>query len=167
MMHTKARSVVGTDDQEFTTPTRDRLHMKFLLPLAITCLVSACATSPVAFTAASPVAPSNLLEGYAAYARETTRTVRVIVVRDSGMLGAAASVKLSIDGKEVAKLWSSQRLELFLPPSAYIFSVEPSPRLGGALVERDVLISPNGKYAFRISLDGSGSFSLQPSTQLQ
>ena len=142
--------------------------MKTLLSLlAIIGLVSACATSPVPYKSASPAASANLLEGYGKYAHSTPEAVRVIVVRDSGMLGAASPAKLSIDGVAIAILWSSERVELFLPPSTYIFSVEPSPRLGGALVEKEVRIAAGRSYSFRISLDGSGSFNLQPSTQLQ
>lgn len=83
------------------------------------------------------------------------------------MLGAAASAKLSIDGVAVAKLWPAQRIELFLVPRDYIFAVEPSPRLGGAVVEREIEIKSGKSYAFRISLDYGGAFSIQQSTRLQ
>lgn len=141
--------------------------MKNVFLLVSLLFVAGCATSPVPYRDASPVANSNLLEGYRTYAQAREGAVRVIVVRDSGMLGAALPAKLSIDGTPVAKLWSSQRLELFLAPNTYIFAVEPSPRMGGALVEREIQISKGRFYAFRISLVGGGSFSLQQSTQLQ
>lgn len=131
------------------------------------CALPGCATSPVPFQKATPVSESNFLEGYVAFSQPVTGSVRVIVVRDSGMLGAAVPAKLSVNGHGVAKLWSSQRIELFMPPAVYIFSVEPSPRLGGALVERDISIAEENPHAFRIALDGGGAFSLQASTQLE
>lgn len=141
--------------------------MKITLPLILAGLLAGCATSPVTFTAAMPVSAKNLLECHEKYSRPIPESVRIVIVRDSGMLGAAVPAKLSIDGCPVAKLWSSERLELFLVPGDYIFAVEPSPRLGGALVEKDVRITEGKSYSFRISLDGSGSFSLQPSTHIQ
>jgi len=135
--------------------------------LIFLCTLCGCATTPVPYEKASPIDAGNYLEGYAAYSSPSDQTVRVIVVRDSGMLGAAAPVKLSINGIGVAKLWSSQRIELFLQTATYIFGVEPSPRLGGALVERDIHIAPENPKAFRIALDGGGAFSLQASTQLE
>ena len=141
--------------------------MKKILPLVLLLVVTGCATRPVPYRNAAPVASSNLLEGYSKYAQAREGTVRVIVVRDSGMLGAAVPAKLSIEGIPVAKLWPSQRLELFLTPNAYIFALEPSPRLGGPLVERGIELSRGKLYAFRITLNGGGSFSLEQSTQLQ
>ena len=138
-----------------------------LAAIAVLMLVSSCATSPVPYSEASPVSISNLLEGYHKYSQPLEGTVRVVVVRDSGMLGSALPAKLSIDGTAVAELWSSHRLELFLIPDSYIFALEPSPKLGGALVEKEVQIKSGKSHSFRVSLDQSGSFSLQPSTQLQ
>lgn len=129
--------------------------------------LSACATAPVPYTTATPVAKSNLLEGYSQFSEPSIGASHVVVVRDSGMLGAALPAKLSIDGVPVAKLWSSERLELFLPPATYIFGVEPSPRLGGALVETTYEIKREKSYGFRIALDFGGAFSFQQSTQVK
>ncbi len=144
-----------------------RKYMRVIGPLALATLLIACATAPVAYKTATPVSETNLLEGYSIYAEPKPGYSRVIVVRDSGMLGAASPAKLSIDGVAIAKFWSRERLELYLPPSTYIFGVEPSPRLMGAFVETTYEIKPGKSYGFRISLDGSGSFSFQQSTQLQ
>lgn len=136
--------------------------------ILITALIlSACATTPVPYATATPVTKSNFLEGYAQFTKPSPGTSRVVVVRDSGMLGAASPAKLSIDGVPVAKLWSSERLELFLPPATYIFGVEPAPRLMGALVETTYEIKSDKSYGFRIALDSSGVFSIQQSTQIK
>src|SRR5881628_1102555 len=100
--------------------------MKYLGIFSIICWLSGCATTPVPYTDATSVPQDNLLEGYKQFSNQAENRSRVIVVRDSGMLGAALPAKLSINGTEVAKLWSSERLELFLEPGTYIFGVEPS-----------------------------------------
>ena len=141
--------------------------MKYLGIFSIICWLSGCATTPVPYTDATSVPQDNILEGYKQFSNQAENRSRVIVVRDSGMLGAALPAKLSINGTEVAKLWSSERLELFLEPGTYIFGVEPSPRLGGALVETTFEIRSGKSYAFRISLTLSGAFSFQQSTQLE
>ena len=141
--------------------------MKTIVIFLACCLLAGCATSPVSYVTAEPVSPTNLLVGYQKFSSNTEGARRVIVVRDSGMLGSAIPAKLSINGIDVAKLWSSQRIEFFLQPDIYIFGVVPSPKLGGALVETTVDIKSGRSYALRISLPGNGPFSLQQSTQLE
>lgn len=129
-------------------------------------ILTGCATSPVPYAAAAPVAESNLLDGYGQFSQPNEGRVRVIVVRDSGVGSPALPAKLSIDGVSVAKFWSSERLELYLPPTTYIFGVESSICFGCALVETAVDIKPGKTYAFRISFRDS-AFYFQQSAQLQ
>lgn len=131
---------------------------------AVLLTLSGCATTPVSYREATPVKQSNLLAGYQKFSQQKEGWLRVIVVRDSGLPGAVQPVLLSVDGTAVAKFWSGESLELFVPPDSYIFGIETP--LSGPRTEFTVLIKPGKTYAFRISLASNG-FILQPSTQLQ
>ena len=127
----------------------------------------ACATTPVLFAKASPVPKDRLFPGSDRFSEHKEGTVRVIVVRDTGMLGSGVRTEFRIDGDPIATLWTSERLELFLPIGQHIFSVAPSPRLGGALVETAFTLESGRSYAFRIGSPGTGALAFQPSTELE
>ena len=141
--------------------------MKFASILLVILLLGGCATGPTLYSEAAPVSASNILDGYQKFSQPKEGFIRVIIVRDTGMLGAASPAKLSIDGEAVAKFWSGERLELFLPPDTYVFALEPSPRLLGSVAEHEVVIKAGKPTAFRIALDLKGTFSLQRSTLLE
>ena len=140
--------------------------MKYLILLVASLFICGCATSPVSSSSASVVPSDRLLSGYAPLSSPAPGKVKITIVRDSGMLGAAVPAKLSIEGADVAKFRRSERLDLYLDPASYIFGLEPSPRLAGALVEATFENKPGKDYYFRISDSGDGHFVLQPSTHL-
>jgi hypothetical protein len=140
--------------------------MRLVAAFFVLLLLSGCATTPVPAASAQLVPPDRLLAGYAALATPSADSVRVVLVRDAGMLGSGPSAKLAIDGKEIAKLRTREKVEVFLKPGTYIFSVEPSPRLGGALVEKSFDIQTDKPRHFRISISEQ-SLDIQPSAQLE
>lgn len=140
--------------------------MRLAALLLASLLCSGCATTPVPVASASSVPEDRLLSGYAALATPSTDAIRVVVVRDAGMLGSGPSAKLGINGKEIAKLRTQEKIEVFLKPGTYIFSVEPSPRLGGALVEKSFDIQTGKPRFFRISI-AVQNLDIQPSAQLE
>jgi hypothetical protein len=133
-------------------------------------MLAGCSTDPVAFSKAKEVKPDNLREAYAKYSQPKEGSARVIVVRDSGVLGSGGRALLTVDGEPIAEFWSGERLELFLPPNNYIFGVQG--KLGaisaGPLTEVTGTIKPNRTNAFRISVTyGDSAFKFQPTTQIQ
>ena len=141
--------------------------MRFFIIFVVIGLMSGCSTRPVPYHLSDPVPHSSLFDGYKLHSQSGDGLVRVVFVRDSGVYGSGMPAKLSIDGLSIARFWAGESIEIYLIPNSYIFAVEPFPRLGGAIVEREINISTDKSYAFRISLDGSGSFSLQQSTHLE
>jgi len=133
-------------------------------------VLAGCSTEPVAFAKAKVVKRDNLREAYTKYSEPKEGTARVVVVRDSGMLGSGGRVLLSVDGEPVAELWGGERIELFLPPNNYIFGVQG--KIGsisaGPLTEVAGTIKPNRTNAFRISATyGDSAFKFQPTTQIE
>ena len=140
--------------------------MRAVLVLPFLLALTACATRPIAATNAAPVPTERILAGYADFSSATAEKVKVIVVRDPGLLGAASPAKLSIDGVPIATLRTKERLEFYLIPGSHIFGVEPSPRLWGTVTEQSFEIKPDKIYFFRISLTSGDAFLIQPSTQI-
>lgn len=129
-----------------------RKQISRCLLFAAAIFVTGCPTTPVRFSAAKPVDGDNILSGYHDIAKPRSGTARVIFVRDSGLSGCALPILLSIDAKPVAKLWQSQKIEVFLTPGLHIFQIEQSPRGLGQMLEREALILDSVKNSFRISM---------------
>ena len=141
--------------------------LKLLAVCSAIAIISGCATKPVSSAASHPVPAERIFENYASFATPSAKKSRVVVIRDSGMLGVAGATKLSIDGIDIASLRTSERLELHLEPRAYIFGIEPVPKLGGALVENSFVIEEGKEHYFRISIAMGGQFVIQPTARIQ
>jgi hypothetical protein len=142
--------------------------MKNLISMLTFLIIAGCATGPVPYQEALPIPAENLLAGYHGFSQQKEGSVQVIVVRDKGTnFSGMAPIKLSINGVAVANFWPSDRLELFLMPDNYVFDLRPDPRLGDAILEKEVHIKSGKSYAFRIFSDSGGEFSLMQSAPLQ
>jgi hypothetical protein len=118
-------------------------------------LLGSCATSPVKTSESRAVPPSRLLPAFSRVSQASPQKAQITVIRDAGILGAAALAKLRIDGAPIALLWPGERVEVFLAPGDHVFGVEPQPRLTGALDETSSSVAAGRSYHFRISISES------------
>jgi hypothetical protein len=88
------------------------------------------------------------------------------VIRDAGVLGAAAPAELMVDGAAVARLWMGERVQFYVTGGDHIFGVKPYPKLTAALTENSFSFTSGRTYHFRISISES-SLRIQPSSQLE
>jgi hypothetical protein len=144
-------------------------RMKNLFLVFTLLLIAGCSTEPVAYKDARPVSDKNLLVGYQIYSQQKDGSVRVTIVRDSGLLNEIIAIKLSINKIEVANILPSERLDLFLMPGDYTFAIEyVKSIIPPSKVERPVQINIEKSYAFRINTKYPHNvLSLVPSTLLQ
>jgi hypothetical protein len=70
-----------------------------------------------------------------------------------------------MNGIPVAKLWSGERIELYVTAGDHILGVKPDPQLMGALSEIACNISTGRTYYFRISITET-SLNIQPTAAL-
>lgn len=126
------------------------------LLLAATMLLSGCSTSPISSSEADPVPGDRL---YAFTGKETSR---LVVTRDTGILGAACNYKLYIDGTLAGAFGSGETASFGLKPGTHILGIAAGPPCGGAgLIESDVTIGAGQTVKRRISINQSG-FRLTP-----
>ena len=140
--------------------------MKSALIVVVAILLAGCATSPVSVAKSRPVPPNRLLSGFGAFAYPSATTAQIVVVRDSGILGAGAPAKLLVDGAPVARLRPGERVQIFVSAGDHILGVKPDPQLMGALTETSSSVSAGRTYHFRISISET-SFKIQPTAQIE
>lgn len=128
--------------------------IKIIAVVSVAVLLGACSTNPAATT--RPV--SSTL-----YSAPTTETATVTVTRDSGVLGSACAMKLSIDDAVVARLRPSDSVMLYIPSGSHIISFDTRGGLCPSLVDAiDVNLDKGSIKKYRIRADLSGNYQLLP-----
>ncbi len=119
--------------------------MKRLFFTLVLCplLLVGCGTTPVAPELAKAVAPTN----YAVITPETTASI--VLVRDMGLLGMAASAYIYVDGEKVAVLEAGEKTTLYLKPDQYIIGMT----LGTSEDYKEVNLKPNRQAIIRVCAD--------------
>jgi hypothetical protein len=142
--------------------------MKYFVLLATAMVfLAGCATSPVKISAALPVPSGRLLPAYTDLASGSTESkAPIIVIRDSGFAGSAATVRLYVDGSEIAELLPSEKVEFFLPVGEHIIGTLPKPALGMSMREEPLFVREVKPYHLRVSVVGGDGFAVRPSTLL-
>jgi hypothetical protein len=131
------------------------MKSSILLLLPVLLLVG-CSTSPISSDQADPV-PSDRLYAFTAKAES-----RLVVTRDTGILGGACNYKLYIDGKYAAAFGSGETATFGLKPGNHILGIAAGPPCGGAgLIESEVTIDAGQTLKRRIAINSSG-FRLTP-----
>jgi hypothetical protein len=131
----------------------------FVRSVALLCAVVlvGCATTS---TPLGEATQGTVLAG--AMTKPTPGAVPVTVRRDQGMMGAACSQRVAVNGVAVADLRSGQWVTFYVQPGRHILGARPNGLCGGGDAETDVNVQPGMPMAYRISSDQAGSIRLQP-----
>ncbi|AAZ18314.1 hypothetical protein Psyc_0451 [Psychrobacter arcticus 273-4] len=87
----------------------------------------------------------------------------VTVTRDSGVLGSACAMKLSIDDNVAAKLKPSDAVTLHIPNGRHIISFDTRGGLCPSVTDAiDVSLNKGDVKKYRIRADMNGNFQLLP-----
>ncbi len=120
-------------------------------------IVSACSTTPVKLSDSKKIPDERIYEAYSKYSVPNSSGSRVIIVRDSGVLGSAASVSLFVNGKIVARLRTAESIVFHVELGDNLFGVSPGLKLwepdNEGLIEQSLQVLPNKTYYYRISID--------------
>lgn len=81
-------------------------------------VLTGCTTTQITLDEAKSVSPLT----YAVKSNANDATVTIM--RDGGMLGCASPAYVSVDEKRVAKLWASEKAQIYLPAGKYFFKME-------------------------------------------
>lgn len=131
------------------------------LPLAL--VVAGCATRSVSVADTTPVPASRVLAPRLLQAGPNTGGL--ILKRDSGLMGAACRIRVSVDAVPVADLGTSEKVELFLPAGEHVLGATATGICGGGMSETAVVITAGRQKIYRVSSGQSGDVRIQPSAQ--
>jgi hypothetical protein len=132
--------------------------------------LTACSTDPVSLEQSTPITARAYSPAFSSYLTPAKDSAKIIVVRDSGILGAAVTANLFLDGKYIARLRPSESLTFYLPIGSYLIGVSPHgptdwgiPATSG-LIEQELAVEDASDRYFRITVDTRQGVVLQRSS---
>lgn len=134
--------------------------MRSLTAVIAATLVAACATTPTPTGDSAEVPSSRMLAPQFLTNDEGRGTV--VVKRDRGMMGAACSMRLYVDGTSAADLYTQEKVTLRLPAGQHVLSVAPNGLCGGGIREAGVDVLLGKVSMFRIGYLESGDLHISP-----
>lgn len=120
--------------------------------------LAGCASSPISLDKAE-LAPANEL--FAFQAPTPNATGKIVVLRDSGMVGSACDVGVYLDGTKAANLGAREKAIFWVKPGIRNVSIGPSNSgicAGIALRTLSADVAAGEEKAFRISVDMQGIY---------
>ncbi len=131
---------------------------KCFLALALISL-SACATKPIAREDATPIPAERRYDEIQPYVQARPGYAEVSFIRDSGMVGAAVSLTLLVNGELIARIRREEILTIYLPAGNHDLALGPgkltSGPVGQGLVERTLDADSGASYTYRVGFDMS------------
>ena len=122
-------------------------------------VLAGCATNPVSYAESHPIPEDRIYNEFEKYSKPDSTRATVTFTRDSGMLGAAASLTLFINGELVARIRRKESISAYLPVGNNQIALGPgkptSGPLGAGLVEDELSAETGEEYAYRVGLDMS------------
>lgn len=134
--------------------------MKPLVVILTACTLSACSNTPVPTNQAKEIPAQQRLTS--AYSATNIDTGTIIIKRDAGEMGSLCTVYVSIDGNNLAKLESEEKVTAHVTPGRHIISAVPKGACTGGLSEQASTLSKDETQVFRVSFASAGDFSLSP-----
>ncbi len=128
-----------------------------ILPVMMLTLISACATKPIALEDATPIPADRRYSEIQQYADTRSGYAKVNFVRDAGMVGAAISLTLLVNGELIARIRRKEILTIYLPAGSHDLALGPgkltSGPAGQGLVEQVLQAESGAEYSYRVGLD--------------
>lgn len=140
--------------------------------MLIVVLFSGCTTTPVGIERSRSVPIDRVYESYKKYAVEKESGSKVIIVRDSGILGSAGSAALFVNGEIIARVRAGESITINVNGGDNVLGVAPGTKLNFEkdnveLIEQTLDAKPGAVYYFRITIDRYKGLVLQRTTQIK
>lgn len=136
-------------------------HLPVTILLLGNLLITGCATSPVP-AASRRQAPASRVSDTSLLQPSAQRSVRFTIIRDSGYVASAASIQVFIDGRQVARLATSETVTIYVSPGPHLVGARFSWGFSVPPAEREFLASPQKPTNIRITTDQNGNLDLKP-----
>lgn len=146
-----------------------KLNALFVILIAAT--FCGCTTTPVSVGKAQSVSSDRIYEPYKKYSDQKESGAKITVVRDSGMLGAAGSAALFVNGEIVARVRAGESITLNVDSGDNVLGVGPGTKMSWEkdnveLIEQTLNAQAGKDYYFRITIDRYKGLVLQRTTQI-
>jgi len=143
--------------------------MKLISLALLAAILTGCATSsPTQYSDGKPVPSERIL---VRLEKPKGPSARVIIVRDSGLLGSGCSFGLFLDGTQIANMDTGEILALDIDPGEHILGTA---RVGRALCagederqENTTLLKTGDTKYFRVVARMDVGATIQPTTMVQ
>lgn len=86
----------------------------------------------------------------------------LVVKRDSGLMGAACSASVYVDGVLIGALRPSRKLTIYLPPGEHLVAARNGSLCGGAVSEGSFVLARAQLRTYRIAILDAGGIAIQP-----
>ena len=145
--------------------------MKKLIVFILVGILVGCSTSPVSREEAENISDDRIYASFYKYSSPGTNKAKVIIVRDSGLLGGGLSVGFYVNGELISHIERGEFLELYLDEGENILGVLPEVIISSNpdssdLVEQVLKVKSGNNYPFRISINSGNGLILQRTSQL-
>ncbi|WP_340608135.1 hypothetical protein [Xenorhabdus bharatensis] len=134
--------------------------MKKIAVVAMIFNLVGCATTPISNEAAKLVPEKQIIQHDLLVKKEGTG--KVIIKRDSGLLGSPCSSRIYVDGKEIARLEPKQKIEIYPEIGSHIFSAQPEGICIGGMSEQEGKVTEGRTLIYRIGYGSSGDYGIYP-----
>lgn len=94
--------------------------------IAAALILSACATKPVSMSSAV-IVPKDRVISAEFLQPDEKRTEKVTIIRDSGFMGSALKMLVSVNADQIASLDTGEMISIYLAPGRYIFVAQGKP----------------------------------------
>ncbi|MGP0910339.1 hypothetical protein [Serratia sp. CY81593] len=135
--------------------------MKKIVFVAAIAFLSGCATQAVLPNQAKLTPQERIFK----HQSPINDGAKLIIVRDSGMLGAGCFAGVYIDGVRSASLNPGERVDLYLPAGEHNIAMKGEGKVcfaDEAPVGRDIMLRKNQTKAVRLFSDPSGNLDVKP-----
>lgn len=129
--------------------------MKLIFPLLVLALCG-CATEPVRVADAVAVPGDRILD--ASFLQPAAGAGQVTVTRDSGLLAARCTVRLSADWKPIADLRPGETVTIHLPEGDHILAVKCGYLTGDVRAP----VRAGARSTYRVGVDGDWAMFIAP-----
>lgn len=133
--------------------------MKLFVLIIIFMVITGCATTPIPTNEAIEISGDDILD--TRYISKKEGYGQVIIKRDSGAVGSACRAIIHVNAVETAKLWSSEKVLLYLPVGNHMFGLSFGGFcLGdGSITELRAHITEENPTVLRVGIAGAPVFS--------
>jgi hypothetical protein len=110
-------------------------------------LLAACSTNPIKRSNAQQVEDANQ---WKYQKRINDEQGSITLIRDSGFIGSACDTLVHINKEKIAKLSSSEFMDIFINPGSYTLGIEPNSPCAGEYYDFPLTVGKNEEKSFRL-----------------